>query len=382
MFEAFVFVFSIVTLGLQYINLYKTVWWLPNSHSNYALNFYLIDPYLFTLLIIINGRRVLYMFVNEFYVGRSHWKLWSYSVQGIKFFMALAIIQLLSFCLYQVVERHSLMCCLFILYPPLIYITLFNFEIGPWFGQVHPTQEKGTPKHRSREPVGKDLPVHGCDMVPENCRNEVEYLKIDFNARVKQCLFNSMTCAYYMTVVPLCFADNSLYYDAFWCWQHVVLVWLSSFVMFMVYLLPSKYLDTLHCSALHLGKWIKVEGRNMHVPYIAWSELQVWPKGATVKHVKGLFKADGVNNCAEPGNAMHSKFHFMFYTPCRVTNGLLGLTLFLVAYQFWSIVCSSDWSHLVGLSCMLFCNYYMLFKLLRDRFVMLQVYPTIPQSKA
>jgi hypothetical protein len=36
-FEAMVYVFGIIVMGLQYINLYKTVWWLPHSHANYAL---------------------------------------------------------------------------------------------------------------------------------------------------------------------------------------------------------------------------------------------------------------------------------------------------------------------------------------------------------
>jgi hypothetical protein len=37
LFEAMVFIFSAMVLGLQYINLYKTVWWLPHSSANYAL---------------------------------------------------------------------------------------------------------------------------------------------------------------------------------------------------------------------------------------------------------------------------------------------------------------------------------------------------------
>ena len=37
LFELFVFCFSVMCLGLQYINLYKTVWWLPHSHARYAL---------------------------------------------------------------------------------------------------------------------------------------------------------------------------------------------------------------------------------------------------------------------------------------------------------------------------------------------------------
>jgi len=49
----------------------------------------------------------------------------------------------------------------------------------------------------------------------------------------------------------------------------------------------------------------------------SWSELTVWPKGILVKHVKGLFKADGINNAAEPGNSMHYKFY--------VSTGLVKL---------------------------------------------------------
>ena len=379
-FEAFVFVFSTMALGLQYINLYKTVWWLPQSHSTYALNFYMIDPYLCTLLVIINSRRVLYAFIKEFYFGRSHWALWTCMIKGVKVVMSLAVVQMLCICMYQVIDKYSISAFVYLLWPLVTYIVLFHFQLLPLFGKGEAIlPAAGTPRHKARE-SSREIPVHVCDINPDNARIEVEYLKTDFNARIKQGLFNSMACAYYMGLVPLCFADSSLYYDIWWAGQHFVLVWVSSFVMFMVHLLPPKYLDTLHCSALHLGKWIKVEGRNAHVPYNAWSELQVWPKGATVKHVKGLFKAEGVNNAAEPGNSMHARFHFMFYYPCRVTNWLLCITSALVMYQFWLLLCSTEWSHIVSLALMLFFDYYMLFKLLRDRFVMQKTYPSEEQN--
>lgn len=50
---------------------------------------------------------------------------------------------------------------------------------------------------------------HNCVLTPDIIREEVEVLKIDFNNRVKQILFNSMLSAYYMTFVPLCFAQVS-----------------------------------------------------------------------------------------------------------------------------------------------------------------------------
>ena len=36
-FEVMMYVFGFIVMCLQYINLYKTVWWLPHSHANYAL---------------------------------------------------------------------------------------------------------------------------------------------------------------------------------------------------------------------------------------------------------------------------------------------------------------------------------------------------------
>lgn len=36
-FEVMLYIFGFIVMCLQYINLYKTVWWLPHSHANYAL---------------------------------------------------------------------------------------------------------------------------------------------------------------------------------------------------------------------------------------------------------------------------------------------------------------------------------------------------------
>ena len=80
-FEFLVFAQSVITLGCQYLNIYKTVWWLPHSTTKYAVvglfdgsilalklsffliflqNFHAIDFDLSALLIIIMSRRFLY----------------------------------------------------------------------------------------------------------------------------------------------------------------------------------------------------------------------------------------------------------------------------------------------------------------------------------
>lgn len=57
----------------------------------------------------------------------------------------------------------------------------------------------------------REVPVHICSLSPEAVREEVEFFKTDFNNRIKQVLFNSMLCAYYMGFVPLCFAQVSIH---------------------------------------------------------------------------------------------------------------------------------------------------------------------------
>jgi len=405
LYEAVVFLFALISLGLQYINLYKTVWWLPHSHINYALNFYLIDPYLVIVLVVIMSRRLLWCFVKEVYGGSTGTGCWYWLVQVFKLTVMVQLSGLLAWTGYNVLLRNTLIYTLFLCYPLVMYMILFGFNVRALFSRLLPPpattqlpkspEKAGTPKRERsqrdlmsprdslsrensasrfihdlcREPI-----LHACSTSSESVRDEVDCLKTDFNVRIKQVLFNSMLCAYYMGFIPICFAQNTLYYDTWWVGQHVVLVWISSFLMFMVHFLPPKYIDTLHRSALHLGCWGKVEGRHAHVPYNAWSELQIWPHGALVKHVRGLFKAEGVNNSAEPGNSMHYRFYLLFHRPLRVTNWLLGLTWALIIYEFLLLLQATEWSHIIALAFLLFCNYYMLFKLTRDRMVLSRAY--------
>ncbi|KAL4233105.1 Transmembrane protein 39A [Mactra antiquata] len=376
-FEMLMYVFGFFVMCLQYINLYKTVWWLQHSHANYGLNFYLIDPYLAIFLCVLMSRRLIWCFVQEIYGSKANKGILYMLVQFCKIVMVTVAVGILLFTGYQVLRSYSLLYCLFLCCPIVTYIFLFGPTIKPlylkslnWPSLV---TEKSTPRHRSN--LDKDYVLyHNCVLTPDIIREEVEVLKIDFNNRVKQILFNSMLTAYYMTFVPLCFAQNTLFYDTWWVGQHVFLTWLSAFLMLCAHFLPPNYLDLMHRCAQHLGRWQKVEGRHAHVPYNAWSELQVWPQGALVKHVRGLFKAEGVNVTAEPGNSMHGRFYFLFHRPLRVLNWMLVLTWILVGYQFFCLLQCSEWNHIVCMSIVLFCNYYTLFKLLRDRIILSKTY--------
>lgn len=396
-FEAILYLLGLVVMGLQYVNLYKTVWWLPHSHANYALNFYLIDPNLVCFLTLIMSRRLVICFLQEVLITKTSKGVVYWLMVNVRVLIIAVMCGLLMYTGYYVITQHSPLYSLFLCYPLATYLILFGFTLKPLYSkyQAWPRQvasaERHSLKHRScREAPSQSAPAvasavwsgcekdpvlfHTCTLTPDVVREEVEMFKTDFNDRMKQVLFNSMLSAYYMAFVPLCFAQNTLYYDTWWVGQHVCLTWLSTFLMLVTHFLSPRYLDLLHRSALHLGRWQRVEGRHVHVPYSAWSELQVWPQGALVKHVRGLFKADGVNVTAEPGNSMHARFYFLFHKPLHVMSWLLGLASILVAYQFFRLAQSVQWNHVLCLALMLFCNFYTVFKLLRDFFIMNKTY--------
>ncbi|ESO94823.1 hypothetical protein LOTGIDRAFT_117951 [Lottia gigantea] len=393
-FESMLYIFGIIVMFLQYINLYKTVWWLPHSHSNYALNFYLIDPNLVSFLAIIMCRRVVACFLQETFVVKNKGILYWISM-FLKCVIVLCILALFLYTGYQVVTKYSPLYCLFLTYSfgwdnkPRLRVLQTVHVKDPRQLEIEKEQANAAvlAKCPSLHPAWRYLSslahmvqkkgpnrdpfiFHSCTLTPDIVRDEVEAMKQDFNSRMKQVLFNSTLTAFYMSFVPLCFAQNTLYYDTWWVGQHVSLTWLSSFLMLICHFLSPRYLDLLHKCALHLGRWQKVEGRHAHVPHNAWSELQVWPQGALVKHVRGLFKAEGINVTAEPGNSSHGRFYFLFSKPLRVLHWLLIMTFMLVIYQFFRLLQCTEWSHIMSLALILFCNYYTLFKLMRDWIIM------------
>lgn len=71
---------------------------------------------------------------------------------------------------------------------------------------------------------------------------------------------------------------------------------------------------------------------------------------------------------------MHARFYLLFHRPLRVTNVLLIITWSLIIYEFILLLQAAEWSHIISLAFLLFSNYYMLFKLTRDRMVLSRAY--------
>lgn len=77
-------------------------------------------------------------------------------------------------------------------------------------GRDYLTVLKETWKQHTRQMYGVEaMPTHACCLSPDLIRNEVEYLKMDFNWRMKEVLVSSMLSAYYVAFVPVWFVKVS-----------------------------------------------------------------------------------------------------------------------------------------------------------------------------
>jgi hypothetical protein len=72
-------------------------------------------------------------------------------------------------------------------------------------------------KQHTRQLYGPEaMPTHACCLSPSLIRNEVEFLKMDFNWRMKEVLVSSMLSAYYVAFVPVWFVKVHSSVQAKW----------------------------------------------------------------------------------------------------------------------------------------------------------------------
>uniref|UniRef100_A0A8C6TBH6 Transmembrane protein 39A n=1 Tax=Neogobius melanostomus TaxID=47308 RepID=A0A8C6TBH6_9GOBI len=381
LFEFILFLYLLVALFVQYINIYRTVWWYPYSHpaASTSLNFHLMDYHVAIFITVMLARRLVWTIVSEV----------SQSIGGslVRYIVLItARLSLLTMCgcvlcwsLVNLCKNHSVLNLLFLGYPFGVYVPLRPNWLrrrssgrGTFcfcYVKISASSSPAPAHAHSQMPSGPAL-AH-----PDMIRAEVEELKSDFNRRIKEVLFNSLFSAYYVAFLPLCFVKSTQYYDMRWSCEHLIMVWINAFVMLMSQLLPPSYCDLLHRSAAHLGRWQKLEhGSYSNAPQHMWSDSTIWPQGVLVRHSRSLYKAVGPYNVALPSDVSHARFYFLFHKPLRILNLLIWIESSVVLYQLYSLLRSERWNHTLSLGLILSCNYYVLFKLLRDRIVLGKAY--------
>jgi len=389
-FEIVMFAFISVSLLLQYLHLYRSVWWLPHSYNNNTVNFYLIDPILIVFSICILSRRVIWTLIKKL-IGKIVPSNWAQSCIIItRSLLTFNIIVGLLYTAYVIVQKHHLVNILYLAYPVSLYFVLFGL-VGEPFLELLP--DLSDTNANSRVKIFQDSNgVYHCSTYmsnyanpmpinPETVRLEVQALKSDFNSRLKQIMFNAIVSTYYATFIPCVFVPNALSYETPWVFRHGVLVLFGSGALYTIQIFPSTYIHMLHRTAVKLGQWTKIEGRVSHAFYSQWSSNTVWPINSFVRHGKDLYKSEGAHNCAEPGNATQSRFYSLFCDPLSVIGVLLMVHTGLVLAQHMSLAWSTQWYQLISEAILLFTNYYSLFKIVRDYIVFSRLSYTDKEGK-
>ncbi|XP_061669855.1 transmembrane protein 39A isoform X1 [Syngnathoides biaculeatus] len=406
LFEFLLFVYLLVALFVQYVNIYRTVWWYPYSQppTSTSLSFHLMDYHLAIFITVMLARRLVWTIVSELSHSRRESLVCYLVLLAARLCLLTMCCWVLCWTLVNLCKNHSVLNLLFLGYPFGVYVPLCCFHQEGPKSQTSPADYDYSAEHQQtdladapffrprdfllllRENVREQfsapqhMPTHTCPPqththTPELIRSEVEELKSDFNRRIKEVLFNSLFSAYYVAFLPLCFVRSTQYYDMRWSCEHLIMVWINAFVMLMSQLLPPNYCDLLHRSASHLGRWQKLEhGSYSNTPQHVWSEHTVWPQGVLVRHSRCLYKAVGPYNVAMPSDVSHARFYFLFHKPLRILNLLIWIETSVVLYQLYSLFLSERWNHTLSLGLILLCNYYVLFKLLRDRIVLGKAY--------
>ncbi|CAH2084490.1 unnamed protein product [Euphydryas editha] len=358
LFEIMNFVFTLVATGLQFLNLYRTMWWLPHSYTTQAMNFYLIDPHLVAFIVTIISRRLLLSLSLTLLRRVLAPKMFPYATVAARMFILGVVLGALSWCTYFIILKYPLVKIFYLCYPAVIYFICFGINSTP-FLELHNTE----------------MPLmHSCSHDPEQIRTEVEVLRQDFNMRVKKILLNSILGAYYTSFIPCCFAQPYLQYDAAAAAQQVALVWGALCGRYAAQLLPAAAADAPHRAARHLGRWqaVSVAGEASDAP--PWSGSRVWARGARVRCALGVFAAAAPAVAADPADVHHVRFYSVFSNPSKLLCLLLCLQLSLVIMQLCLLFSSFAWHNFVAIVILLFINYYTLFKMARDYLVAWKVY--------
>ncbi|RXG70900.1 Transmembrane protein 39A [Armadillidium vulgare] len=342
-FELFMLLFSVISLGLQYLNLYRTVFWLPQSYTKYAMHFHLIDTGLVYFIVTLLARRLVWSILRFIITKIFHPSYWRIGLLISRIIFMICLVSLLTVFFFRITSQFNLLRIIALFYPFTFYVFKFKLEASA-FLEVIPTpvytEEKGKNFKNGKKPSLK-LIHHSCTNSAEVIRTEVNFLKDDCNKRIAQVIFQTIMVVHYTALVPCIF---------------------------------SRYCDILHRSSLHLGGWAKLESRATQAPFNNWTPTILWPQGAHVKYMKEFYRAEGITNAAEPGNSTHARLYMLFCEPWRLQLMLVVSHSVCTFLHLAFLVTLQQWQQLLATAFVLASSYAALFILLRDFLILKKVY--------
>ncbi|KHJ47505.1 hypothetical protein D918_02365 [Trichuris suis] len=376
-FECTLFLYSVLVLFLQYLNLYKTLWWLPNSYTHHALKFHMIDLYVLSCVGLILGRRVIWCFLKRLtFISASCSKKWTFGLLFLEWSLKVpavgAILTSFSFSFVHVFTFYSRLTLTYLVYPCLAYVLLFYHDLTALFNQSDRPWATRLWSYLCENPAAESkMPIHVCSVEPNRIREEANILVVEVYNRFKQSLFAAFTTVYYAVFIPCGFAPSYLYIDYWWVSEMAAVVFFTAFTLYVAYLFPIQLCDQMHRCAIHLGLWVRVKNfRVSQMLHTVWSDTLLWPDGCVIKHNKRIYRGEGPCVAAQPDSDDQRRFHMIFGDPHRVMNFLCLVSASLIVAQFLMLVHSIEWQHIVSLVLLMFANYVLLFKIFKDKVIL------------
>ncbi|GMT00767.1 hypothetical protein PENTCL1PPCAC_22941 [Pristionchus entomophagus] len=428
-FECTLFLYSVLALFLQYLNLYKSLWWLPKSFWHYSMKLHNINPYFLSCVGLLLGLRVTkcfwstisYIFHN---VGEGKSNKWRQALSLIQYGvvkvpMTTMILTSFFFSFTRIVREFPPSAVIYFFFPPFAYFILFFHEIQQRLRKVWKKTKSVMRKEASpseivdvvlEEDAGwidLDSVAHMCSGVASQVRQEIDILTLDFFLRIKRCIFAGISTAFLSIFLPLAFLPyktsvglpHRVLINEMWQIQMAVVVFCTAFTHYVTYLFPLHYLDLMYRSAMHLGRWEAEESSSVATitsslskkipvvvhtiphPAIMWSPHAAPYAEGTIVEMEGgkRFKAVPTSNklrtvSAQPENIYHALFSFWCSNPLALINILCLSEFVLIFIQFWLLVLTLEWQHILTLVFLMFANYLLLGKLFKDRVILQRVY--------
>lgn len=135
--EFMIFMFTLIAASSQFVHLYRSVWWFPDSYTNYTVvsfhlvsfikiefstcfcfqNFYLIDTSLVVFIFVMIGRRFFYcLFVKALEVTCPD-KYLSIAEKSLKYSFLGFLEITFFFCNVKIFQNYSIVYLFYLIYP-------------------------------------------------------------------------------------------------------------------------------------------------------------------------------------------------------------------------------------------------------------------------
>ncbi|KAI6240236.1 hypothetical protein M3Y99_00481200 [Aphelenchoides fujianensis] len=426
-YECTLFLYSILALFLEYLNLYKTLWWLPKSHWHTVFKLNLINPYVLSCIGLILGIRVTMCFwstitqkFSEVNVDDTSvlWSITEYA--GIKSPLGTMVASSFVFSFSKIIGEYGYISLVYLLLPVVVYLVMFFGYIRDGLQQVHRRwvlsgaewwyffHELWYFEMPSQYPRLLDS-KHVCDADDrKEYWREALILDMELRYRFSSCLYAAFFTAYFSIFLPSRFVPMRTLHDHqqvylsenYWCTSMCVIVFVTSFFLYALYRFPPELLDRLYMGACHLGTWTQPTDADLErCPNqgYCWENGRVvrsfeeWDasgkahyKHDTIISVRGaedqtfLFKSERHPHfdrvASSPCSPLHERIYKLGKDPTLWIRYACIAQVVLIVCQFHALVMATDWQHIFTLVMLMFANYVLVGKYFKDYVIFSFIY--------